>query len=324
MAGIALIRREQLGGGGPRGRRRLSRQERKRLRDGYLFISPVLLGLFLWVLGPMFLSLYYSFTNYNVIQAPQVVGTANYRSLLADSTFLHSFEITVIYAAVSVPCSLAIGLAIALLLHRGGRGIRFYRTIFYIPAVIPIVAGAELWTTMLTASPYGVVNYVLMHLHLISKPFEFFSSPNTALFSLLLMTFWGSAGGSMIIWLAALQSVPDELVEAARVDGAGPIRRFWSVVLPLITPTIFFNLVLGMITALQTFASNFVISGGDTGAPLGSLDFVNIFIYRTAFGNFQMGMASAAAWLMFVVILVLTLIVFRTSRRWVFYMGSQR
>jgi multiple sugar transport system permease protein len=323
LAGIALVRREQLGGGGLRGRRRLSRQERKRLRDGYLFITPVLLGLILWVLGPMFLSLYYSFTNYDVLQAPQVVGTSNYTSLLHDPTFLSSFTITLVYAAISVPCSLAIGLGIALLLHRGGRTVRFYRTIFYIPAVIPIVAGTELWTTMLAASPYGIVNYILLHLHLISQPFQFFNSPNTALFSLLLMTFWGSAGGSMIIWLAALQSVPDELVEAARVDGAGPVRRFWAIVLPLITPTIFFNLVLGMITALQTFSANYVI-GGDTGAPLGSLDFVNIFIYRQAFGNFQMGYASAAAWLMFVVILVLTLIVFRTSRRWVFYMGSQR
>jgi multiple sugar transport system permease protein len=321
VAGIALVRREQVGGG-PRGRR-LSKQERKRLRDGYLFITPVLLGLILWVLGPMLLSLYYSFTNYDVLQAPQVVGTSNYTSLLSDPTFLSSFTVTLVYAAISVPCSLAIGLGIALLLHRGGRAVRFYRTIFYIPAVIPIVAGTELWTTMLAASPYGVVNYILLHLHLISQPFQFFNSPNTALFSLLMMTFWGSAGGSMIIWLAALQSVPDELVEAARVDGAGPVRRFWTIVLPLITPTIFFNLVLGMIGALQTFASNFVI-GGDTGAPLGSLDFVNIFIYRAAFGNFQMGYASAAAWLMFAVVLVLTLIVFRTSRRWVFYMGSQR
>jgi multiple sugar transport system permease protein len=321
VGGVVLVRRDQLTGG--RSWWRLSRQERRRLRDGYLFITPVLLGLLFWVLGPMILSLYYSFTNYNVIQAPQVVGVANYKALLSDPTFLHSFAITLIYAGISVPVSLAIGLAIALLLHRGGRAVRFYRTIFYIPAVIPIVAGTELWTTMLVASPYGVVNYILMHLHLISKPFEFFNSPNTALFSLLLMTFWGSAGGSMIIWLAALQSVPGDLIEAARVDGAGAIRRFRSIVLPLITPTIFFNLVLGMITALQTFASNYVI-GGDTGAPLGSLDFVNIFIYRQAFGNFEMGNASAAAWLMFVVILFLTLLVFRTSRRWVFYMGTQR
>jgi multiple sugar transport system permease protein len=323
VAGIALIRRERMGGGGPRGRR-LTRQERRRLRDGYLFITPVLLGLLFWVLGPMILSLYYSFTNYNVLQAPQVVGISNYTSLLSNPTFLSSFEITLIYAAISVPVSLAIGLGIALLLNRGGRTVRFYRTIFYIPAVIPIVAGAELWSAMLTASKYGVVNYILMSLHIISTPFQFFNSPNTALFSLLLMTFWGSAGGSMIIWLAALQSVPEELIEAARVDGASAFRRFRAIVLPLITPTIFFNLVLGMIAALQTFATNFVISGGDTGAPLGSLDFVNIFIYRTAFGNFQMGQASAAAWIMFVVVLILTLIVFRTSRRWVFYMGSQR
>lgn len=312
MARLALLRRDAL-----------TPEQRRQNREGYLFIAPVLLGLLFWVLGPMLLSLYYSFTKYNVLQRPKFIGVANYRALLSNPTFLHSFKITLIYAGISVPGSLLIGLVIALLLHTGGRSVRFYRTIFYIPAVIPIVAGTELWTTLLAASPYGVVNYVLLHLGFISKPFEFFSSPNTALLSLLIMTFWGSAGGSMIIWLAALQSVPSDLIEAARIDGAGAIRRFGAIVLPLITPTIFFNLVLGLIGALQTFATNFVI-GGDAGSPLGSLDFVNIFIYRHAFGDFQMGYASAAAWLMFVVVLALTLLVFRTSRRWVFYMGTSR
>lgn len=319
MATVVLRQTE----GRPRRRRRLSRDERRRLREGYLFITPVLLGLVIWVFGPMLLSLFYSFTAYNVLQPPKWVGLANYQSLLNNQTFLHSFSITIIYAAISVPVSLALGLAIAVLLNRPGKSVRFYRTIFYIPSVIPIVAGTELWTTMLAASRYGVVNYILLRLGLISHPFPFFNSPNTAMFSLLLMVFWGSAGGSMIIWLAALQSVPSDLLEAARVDGAGVLRRFWSVVTPLITPTIFFNLVLGMIAALQTFATNYVI-GGDTGSPLGSLDFVNIFIYREAFGNFNMGYASAAAWLMFLVILVLTLLIFRTSRRWVFYVGGDR
>lgn len=312
MTSIAFLRKDTL-----------SPQQNRQNKAGYLFIAPVLLGLLFWVLGPMVLSLYYSFTKYNVLGSPKFIGLGNYRALLSDPTFLNSFKITLIYAAISVPGSLIIGLGIALLLQSGKRSVRFYRTIFYIPAVIPIVAGTELWTTLLAATRYGVVNNVLLHLHVISKPFEFFNSPNTALFSLLLMTFWGSAGGSMIIWLAALQSVPGDLIEAARMDGARAIRRFVSIILPLITPTIFFNLVLGLISALQTFATNFVI-GGDAGSPLGSLDFVNIFIYRHAFGDFQMGYASAAAWLMFVVVLILTVIVFRTSKNWVFYMGSDR
>lgn len=317
MASVMLLRRDQQV---PR-RRWLSRQQRKRLREGYLFISPVLLGLVIWVFGPMFLSLYYSFTNYNVLQPPKFIGLANYKALFNDPEFLHAFKITLIYAATSVPGSLVIGLLIAVLLNRPGRTMRFYRTIFYVPAVIPIVAGTELWGSMLAGSKYGVVNSVLLHLGIIRSPMLFFSSPNTAFWSLLILVFWGSAGASMIIWLAALQSVPSDLIEASHVDGAGAIRRFWSVVVPLITPTIFFNLVLGMIAALQTFATNFVL-GGDSGSPLGALDFVNIFIYRQAFGNFEMGYASAAAWVMFGVILVLTLLVFRTSRRWVFYVGS--
>lgn len=303
-------------------RDRLPPQVKRRNKEGYLFIAPVLLGLLFWVLGPMVLSLYYSFTNYNVLSAPRPVGVANYRSLLANPVFLHSFKITLLYAAISVPGSLILGLGMAVLLNTGSHTMRFYRTIFYIPAVIPIVAGTELWGTMLSASPYGVVNYILINLHLITHPYPFFASPNSAFISLLLLTFWGSAGGSMIIWLAALQSVPSDVLEAARVDGAGAIRRFVRIVVPLITPTIFFNLVLGMIAALQTFSTNYVL-GGDSGSPLHSLDFVNIFIYRHAFGDFQFGLASAAAWLMFAVVLVLTLIVFRTARRWVFYMGDR-
>jgi len=296
---------------------------RKRNKEGYLFIGPVLLGLLFWVLGPMVLSFYYSFTNYNVLTPPRLVGLANYRTLLSDPVFLHSFKITLLFAAISVPGSLVLGLGMALLLNTGSRTMRFYRTVFYIPAVIPVVAGTELWGTMMSASNFGIINYILMQLHIISHPYTFFSSSSTAFISLLILTFWGSVGGSMIIWLAALQSVPSDLLEAARVDGAGVMRRFGRIVLPLITPTIFFNLILGMIGALQTFSTNFVL-GGDSGSPLHSLDFVNIFIYRHAFGDFQFGLASAAAWLMFAVVLVLTLIVFRTARRWVFYMGDQQ
>lgn len=320
MASVVLLRRRDPI---PLPRRRLSRQQRRALKEGYLFITPVLLGLVIWVFGPMLLSLYYSFTSYNVLQPPKWIGLANYRALANDSEFIHSFKITLLYAVVSVPGSLLIGLLIALMLNRPGKAMRFYRTIFYIPAVIPIVAGAELWMTMLAGSKYGVVNNILLHAGWLSQPFQFFNSPSTAFWSLLILVFWGSAGGSMIIWLAALQNIPKELIEASQIDGAGALRRFRSVVVPLITPTIFFNLVLGMIAALQTFSTNYVL-GGDSGAPLGALDFANIFIYREAFGNFEMGYASAAAWVMFAVTLVLTLLVFRTSRRWVFYLGSSR
>ncbi|MFD1676832.1 carbohydrate ABC transporter permease [Alicyclobacillus fodiniaquatilis] len=288
---------------------------------GYLFTAPVTLGVLIWTFIPMVLSLFYAFTKYNVLTPPKFIGLSNFSQLFHDPTFMNSLEVTVIYTIISVPVGLLVGLLLAVLLNQNVLGMRLFRTIFYLPAVVPIVAGTQLWTVIFSPSKYGIVNMLLMKLHIVSKPFPFFTEPHTSMFSLILMGLW-SAGGGMLIWLAGLKSVPPELYEAAHIDGANSWSRFMRVTIPILTPTIFYNLIMGMIGALQVFASSFVL-GGVNGAPLGSLDFVNVFIYRNAFNYFKMGYASAAAWILFIIILFLTLIVFRTSKGWVHYGGGQ-
>jgi multiple sugar transport system permease protein len=304
------------GSGSVRPPQRLSVRARDTLA-GYGFIMPVILGLILFTALPMILSLYYSFTRYDILSSPKFVGTSNYRTLLTSPTFLNSLKVTALYAVISVPLTMALGLAIAVLLNQRVPGMRVFRTLIYLPAVIPAVAAAELWKQMYSPSSYGVINTILLHIGVISKPFPFLSHPQTALASIILISLWG-AGGGMIIWLAGLQSVPQQLYEAATVDGANAWWKFWRITLPMLTPTILFNLVLGIIAALQIFVTAFVIGGTD-GAPLGALDFVTVFIYRHGFTYFEMGYASAAAWVLFVIILVIVLGLFRFSRSRVIY-----
>jgi multiple sugar transport system permease protein len=314
MAGVPS--EERSGVGEERSGRRMS----SRLSDtlaGYGFIMPVVLGLVLFTALPMILSLYYSFTKYDILSSPQFVGTSNYSRLLTSPSFLNSLKVTALYAVISVPLTMVVGLAIAVLLNQRVPGMRIFRTLIYLPAVIPAVAAAELWKQMYSPSAYGVVNTVLMRAGFISKPFPFLTHPDTALISIILISLWG-AGGGMIIWLAGLQSVPVQLYEAAMVDGANAWWRFWRVTIPMLTPTILFNLVLGIIAALQIFVTAFVIGGTD-GSPLGALDFVTVFIYRHGFTYFEMGYASAAAWILFVIILVIVLGLFRFSRSRVVY-----
>lgn len=291
-----------------------------RLREalaGYGFIMPVVLGLVLFTALPMILSLYYSFTKYDILTSPKWIGVSNFRALFSHPAFLNSLKVTAIYAVISVPVGMILGLAIAVLLNQRVAGMRVFRTMIYLPSVIPAVAAAELWKEMYSPSSYGVINSILMHVGVISKPFPFLSNPSTALFSIIVISLWG-LGGGMIVWLAGLQGIPTQMYEAATIDGAGPWRRFWSVTIPMLTPTILFNLVLGIIGALQIFISAFVI-GGDLGSPLGSLDFLTVFIYRHAFAYFEMGYASAAAWVLFVIVLAIILCLFRFSRKYVVY-----
>jgi multiple sugar transport system permease protein len=288
---------------------------------GHLFISPVILGILIWTLVPMLLSLYYSFTQYDILSPPKFIGLGNYVTLFHDPSFLSAIQVTIIYAVVAVPVGIIAGFFLAVLLNQSVPGIRIFRTIFYLPAIVPVVAGTELWSDMFSPSKFGVVNTILMDLHIISHPFPFFAEPSTALFSLIVMGLW-SSGGGMLIWLAGLKSVPTQLYEAASIDGAGGWIRFSRITIPLVTPTIFFNLIMGMIGAMQMFTQSFVLGGVD-GNPLGSLDFINVFVYRHAFSYFEMGEASAAAWVLFFFTLILTLILFTTSRGWVFYEGRQ-
>ena len=303
--------------------RTASDNRRRETLAGYGFMLPVLLGMLIWTLIPMLLSLYYSFTRYNLPRNPEFIGIDNYKGLFTDPTFYNALKVTVIYAVVSVPVGLVVGLLIAVLLNQQVLGMRVFRTLIYLPAVIPVVASTVVFKDLMSPSNYGLINYVLMKIGIINTPIEFFTSPSTALWSVIFMSLWG-AGGAMLVWLAGLQSVPNELYEASKVDGAGALRRFFSITLPIISPTILFNAVLGIIGSLQVFVQSLVITNGSSGAPLGALDFVDVFIYRHSFGYLQMGYGSAAAWVLFVIVVIVTLLFFRSSRRWVFYMGGDR
>ncbi len=283
---------------------------------GYLFVLPVILGLVFFTMGPMLLSLYYSFTSYDILSPPKWTGLENFRRLFADDTFWISLRVTFRYALISVPLSLILSGLLSILLLRPLRGISIYRAIFYIPVVVPPVATAILFADLYSVR-YGIANYLLRSLGL--PEYTWVSRPETALNALIVMSLWG-IGASTIIWLAGLQSIPGSLYDAAKVDGASPLRRFWHVTVPMLTPVIFFNLVIGVITSLQTFIQVFVLTAG---GPANSTLFIVLKIYQEGFQNFQMGYASAIAWVFFVIILLLTVLIFRTSG-WVYYEGETR
>jgi len=284
--------------------------------EGFLFISPVVLGLLLFWVWPILQSFYYSFTTYNILKPAEWIGLDNYNKLFQDPVFWNSLKITLIYTALAVPFGLTVGFFLALLLKRRVPGSAMFRTIYYLPVVVPIVAQGVLWKQIYSPE-VGLANQVLKWLGL--QPSPWFSDPDTVMTSLILMSLW-QAGASMIIWIAGLEGVPDHLYEAAIVDGASPIRRFWSVTVPLVTPVIFFNLVMGMIGALQVFGQVLVTTDG---GPLEASNFMMVLIFKEAFGRLNMGYASALSWVLFVIVLLFTLFLFRTSRSWVHYEGEQ-
>jgi len=287
--------------------------------EGYLYLAPWSLGFLIFVAGPMLASLYLSFTKYNVMLAPEWVGLGNYiTALTKDALFIPSILRTFYYTALVVPLGLALSLGVAVLLNRPLRLTSLWRTFFFLPTLTPVVAAALLWRWMLNPDA-GIVNYLLAQIGI--KGPGWLASTEWAIPSLALIGLWGSVGGSrMIIFLAGLQSVPYELLEAAEIDGAGRWAKFVNVTLPMITPTIFFNLVLGIIFALRTFESAFVATNG---GPARATWFISLHIYQNAFVSFDMGYASALAWLFVIVILVFTLIQFRTADRWVYYAGER-
>jgi multiple sugar transport system permease protein len=283
----------------------------------YLLISPWLLGLLLFVLGPMLASLAISFTQWDLLSAAKFVGLDNYDRLFSrDPLFWQSLKVTVLYTVAYVPLELAGGLVLALLMNQPLRGIGLFRTIYYLPSVLPGVAFVVLWMWILHPD-VGLINTLLSYVG-IEGP-RWLVDPDWALPALLMMSLWG-LGRSMVIYLASLQGIPQQLYEAASIDGAGRWHSFWRITLPMLTPTIFFNLVLSIISTFQTFTSAFVATNG---GPLDSTLFYVLYIFRQAFEYFNMGYASALAWVLFVIILVLTLLVVRTSDRWVYYEGER-
>ena len=303
--------------------RELTPARRREALQGLAFISPWLVGFLVFTAYPMVASLYYSFTNYKVLAPPQWVGLQNYVYALSgkpfgttgDPLFWLSVQRTVTWVVITVPLGIVGSLLAAVLLNRGLRGTNFYRTAFFLPSLTPVVAAALLWTWMLNPR-VGVVNAVIEGVTGLRGP-NWLTDIDWALPALAIISLWTAIGGNrMLIFLAGLQGIPPELYEAARVDGAGPLRTWWNITVPLISPAIFFNLVLGIIYSFRVFAFAFVTTGG---GPARATYFYALHLYTMAFSSFDMGYGSALAWLLFVAVLVLTVLNMQLSKRWVYY-----
>ncbi|MGO1547950.1 MAG: carbohydrate ABC transporter permease [Microbacterium gubbeenense] len=296
------------------GRRRLTKRERKEERVALGFLSPWVVGLVVITLGPMAASLYLSFTDYNFLQTPEWVGAENYLRLLTDERFHQALWVTFQYVVISVPLQLAAALLVAIVLDSGLRGLALYRSAFYLPSLLGgSVAIAILWRQIFGSD--GLVNRVLELVGI--EGLSWIANPETALGTLVILNVW-TFGAPMIIFLAGLRQIPTMYYEAAAVDGASKTRRFVAITLPLLSPIIFFNLVLQLIGAFQSFTQAFIISGG-TGAPADSTLFYTLYLYMRGFGNFEMGYASAMAWVLVIIIGGFTAINFAVSKFWVFY-----
>lgn len=291
-------------------------------RQGWLFVSPWVIGFLLLTAGPMLYSLYLSFTAASLLSPPQWVGLENYRRMVADPIFYRSLGNTAYYALLGVPLGMILSLGLALLLDAPVRGLGIFRTLFFLPSVTNTVALSILWLWLLNPE-FGLLNTALGAVG-IEGPL-WLQSEAWAKPALVLMSLW-TVGGQMIICLAALQGVPAELKEAAAIDGAGPARRFFAVTLPMISPALLFNFIMGLVGALQVFTQAFVMTGGvqpgSEGGPNQSTLFIVLYIYKKAFQEYDMGYASALAWALFVIITLCTWLAWKVSRSRVHYEGG--
>lgn len=292
-------------------------------RYGYapwLLLTPWLIGLLAITLGPMLASLYLSFTNYNLLGVTRWVGVDNYEQIFTDDPrFYAAAAVTLKYVVFAVPLQLGFALAIALVLNQGLRGLTLYRSLYYLPSLLgSSVAIALLWRQIFGTT--GLVNQVLGAIGYTNLP-AWIATPEYALDTIILLHVW-TFGSPMIIFLAGLRQIPRDLYEAASVDGAATWTQFWKITLPMLSPVIFFNLVLQMINAFQSFTQSFVVSGG-TGGPVDSTLMYTLYMYQQAFTNFRMGYASAMAWILMLAIGSLTALAFWTSRYWVHYAGDK-
>ena len=294
-------------------RRGMSPLTRKNLITGLLFISPWIIGTLVFTLYPMAASFYYSFTSYDIVSKPKFIGLENFFTLFAeDPSYLKAIGNTAYYAFIAIPLGLFVSISIALLLNMKLRGMAVYRTIFFLPSIIPDIASALLWAWIFNTQ-FGLLNQGLKALGL--QTVGWLTNPVMTKPSLIIISLW-AFGGSMVIFLAALQDIPQHLYEAAEIDGASSLQKTFYVTIPMITPTIFFNLILGIIGATQYFTTAFVMLGA---GPLESTRFYMFHLYTNAFRYFKMGYASAMSLLLFIFVLIVTLILFRTSGRWVYY-----
>lgn len=302
----------------PRAKRKLRPRFWQDTVRGYLFIMPVVLGLIIWTFGPMLASAYYSLTNYKITGTPEFIGLKNYIDLFTtDRLFAQSMSVTLRFAILYMVIGQIVSLLIALLLSQRVRGINLFRTFFYLPIVVPFAASSVLWKYLYNKD-YGPINAVFQAVGL--PKINWLGSADWALLSLVIMSVWSGAVAT-IIYVAGLQQIPEELMDAAKIDGANVVQRFRFVTIPMLSPTIFFNVVTGIIASFQFFVPAFIMSD-IPGGPLKSLYFYNWNLYDKAFKNLQMGYASAMAWVMFVIIIILTLLIFRSSALWVYYSGE--
>ncbi len=291
----------------------------RRLRAGLSFTALWIVGFGVFTLYPVLASLYYSFCDYSVLQRPLWIGLENYRTLAADDVFWLSLRNTLIFAGAAVPLGTVVSLSLALLLNHDVRGRAVFRTLFFLPSIVPLVASAMLWLWIFNGSS-GLLNQVLGPVFALwgGVPPAWLGDPAWAKPALILMSAWG-AGHSMIIYLAGLQNVPRELYESAELDGAGAWSRFRHITLPMISPVIYFNVVMGIIGAMQVFTTAFVMTGGTDGNPARSTLFYALYLFSNAFYDLRMGYASAMAWILFMLIATLTWIATRVAARKVHY-----
>ena len=297
--------------------RNMGVQERRENAWGWGLVAPWLFGFLVFTLGPMIASAYLSLCDWDILTPPRWVGLRNFRFMISgDPLVLHSFRVTTYYAIITVPLRLVLGLGIALLMNQKVRGVFVFRTIYYLPAVLSGVAVAMLWRWVFN-SEFGLVNSAIWALFHVQGP-AWLVDPQWALWAFIVMGLW-DVGGPMLIYLAGLQGIPTDLYEAAQVDGANAWRKFCSVTIPMLSPVLFFNLVMGIIGTLQTFTTAFIITEG---GPNNATMFAILYMYLNAFRWFKMGFASAIAWVLFIYILLLTALVFRSSAAWVYYEGE--
>ena len=282
---------------------------------GYLFLLPWLVGFLGLTIGPMLTSLYLSFTDFDLLTSPDWVGTDNYmRMFTNDPKFWTSMRVTMFFVVFSVPLKLAFALAVAMLLNRGMKGLPLYRALFYLPSLLGAsVAIAILWRQIFAGD--GLVNKFLSIFGIVGP--SWISNPNYSLWTLIILSIW-QFGSPMIIFLAGLRQIPQDMYEAASLDGASKWRQFVKITLPLLTPVVFFNAIIQTIEAFKSFTPAFIISGG-TGNPINSTLFYTLYLYQEAFGLFRMGYASALAWVLLVLVGVFTAFSFLTSKYWVHY-----
>ncbi len=293
---------------------------RKETLAGYGFLVPWLVGFFGLTIIPMAYSLYLSFTSYNIFSPPKWIGLDNYvRMFTSDPAFIQSAQITLIYVLVGTPITLIAALVVAMLLNYRDKGAGFFRSAFYAPSLIGgSVSVAIVWRAMFSAD--GPVDNSLSFFGIDLGGWV--GNPDLVLPMMILLSVW-MFGATMVIFLAGLKQIPKELYEAAEMDGAGPWHRFRAVTIPLLSPVIFFNLLLGLIGAFQVFASAYIISNG-SGGPAGMTNFITLYLYKRGFSDGQMGYASAIAWVLLIVVAIIAFVLFRTQKSWVHYSGDNR